>query len=194
MFRLKDRLSPVGVIADALYVPGFCLTLDRKRLTNQNSMCMTEAIRHMNDGRAKYLIFSGCYSGKDMERELFLRRRMSAQGGVSTSAIREIAGILDTRDELVKLRNVLDALGAKSVMFVSDEWHMPRLVRWARILLPNMNIYHKSIRPARYEFTSDPGIAGVVKTIRVRFKLLWVLWNMIFYYATPLLVKREENT
>jgi len=188
MLRLRDHL-PEDRSVDAVYAPGHCLTYDKQRLTAMNAACLEAAIRQMREGRAKCLVFSACYSGQVLARELALRRQMAVEGGLSGEAVREISGIVDTRDELAKLAFVLKALGAKSVLLVSDEYHLPRLVRWARLLLPGIRIFHMSVRPRVYEFTWEPSL---VKTIRAGVKPLWILWNVLFYLGTPLVLRKHK--
>ena len=183
MLRLADRL-PENVSADAVYVPGLCLTYDKQRLTALNKACMEEAIRQIQTG-ARHLVFSGCYEGEVLEKELAMRRELANSGGVGCP--KEINGIVNTDDELTKLALVLNKLGASSVLLVSDEYHMPRLVRWARLRLPGVEIFHTSVRPSVYEFTWEPSL---IKVIRSGIKPLWILWNVLLYMATPLLLRK----
>lgn len=187
MLRLADYL-PRNVSVDAIYVPGFGLTYDKRRLTALNRACMEKAIQQMQDG-TKYFIFSGCYSGKALKRELTLRRGLANDGGISNKVILEIGGVVDTEDELSKLASVLNTFGAKNVLLVSDEYHMPRLVRWARLLLPGIEIFHLSVRPPAYEFAWEP---NPLKVIRSGIKPLWILWNLLLYLVTPILLKNHE--
>lgn len=182
MLRLADHLPRNGV--DAIYVPGLCLTYDKQRLTALNRACMEEAIQQMQAG-VKHLVFSGCYDGEVLEQELALRRKLASSGGVES--IKEISGIVNTDNELTKLALVLNTLEAKSVLLVSDEYHMPRLVRWARLRLPGVEIFHMSVRPPAYEFTWEPSL---IKVIRSGIKPLWILWNLLLYMATPLLLHK----
>ncbi|TSC91504.1 MAG: hypothetical protein CEN90_302 [Parcubacteria group bacterium Licking1014_17] len=183
MLRLKDCL-PRGGSVDAIYVPGLCLAYDKQRLTVLNRACMEKAIQQMQAG-AKHLVFSGCYGGEVLERELTLRRELARSGGVRNA--KEISGIVDTDDELTKLALVLNELGARSVILVSDEYHIPRLVRWAQIKLPGVEIFHISVRAPAYEFTWEP---SMIKVVRSGIKPLWILWNVLLYMATSLLLHK----
>ncbi|MFY9493297.1 MAG: ElyC/SanA/YdcF family protein [Minisyncoccia bacterium] len=182
MLRLADRL-PHNVV-DAIYVPGLCLTYNKQRLTALNRACMEEAIQQMQTG-AKHLVFSGCYDGEVLERELALRRELTSVSRVRS--IKEISGIVNTDDELTKLAPVLSTLDARSVLLISDEYHMPRLVRWAQLRLPGVEIFHISVRPPAYEFTWEPSL---IKVIRSGIKPLWIMWNLLLYMATPLLLHK----
>ncbi len=183
MLRLANRLPQEGN-ADAIYVPGLCVTYDRQRLTSLNSACMEEAMRYMRRG-VKHLVFSGAYSGRALKQELVLRRKIVEKNCVRSDAVREIHGIVDTYDELTKLALVLKELGAKSVLFVSDEYHMPRLVLWARSQLRGIELFHVSVRPSAYEFPWEPNL---LKVFRFGVRPLWILWNVLFYILTPLLL------
>ena len=182
MLRLADRL-PCNWSVDAIYVPGFCLTYNKQRLTALNKACMQEAIRQMQGG-AKYFIFSGCYSGKVLERELTLRRELAGKAGFGGDTIQEISGITSTYNEITKLAPMLNTLNVKSLLLVSDKYHIPRLVRLARLRLPAVEIFHVSVQPPAYEFAWEPNL---IKTIRSGIKPLWILWNVLLYIATFLL-------
>jgi uncharacterized SAM-binding protein YcdF (DUF218 family) len=184
MLRMADRLPANGVV-DAIYVPGFCLKRDKKGLTALNTVCMEEALRQMRSCHAKHLIISGCYDGDVMEEELRLRRDMANRFGFG-SQVHELRGITNTDDELQKLRFALKSLGAYDVLFVSDQYHMPRLVRWAERRLPETWLFHVSVRPESYDFAYEPSL---IKTLRSGIKPLWILWNVLLYFATPLLLR-----
>ena len=145
---------------------------------------MKKVIQQMRAG-AKQLVFSGCYGGEALERELALRRELANSGGIKN--VKEITGVVNTNDELTKLALVLNAIDAKNVLLVSDEYHMPRLVRWAQLRLPGIDIFHMSIRPSAYEFNWEPSL---IKVIRSGIKPLWILWNVLLYMATPLLLRK----
>lgn len=183
MLRLANRL-PINKNVDAIYVPGLCLTYNKQRLTALNKACMKEAIQQMQSS-IRYFIISGCYSDEVSRRELALRQKFAKKVGISK--IKKINGILNTNDELIKLLLLLNTLGAKSVLLVSDEYHMPRLVRWAHLRLPNIEIFHISIQPPTYEFAWEPNL---IKVIRSGIKPLWILWNVLLYVATPLLLRK----
>ncbi|MBI4215197.1 MAG: YdcF family protein [Parcubacteria group bacterium] len=180
---MADRLPYNGSV-DAIYVPGLCLTHDKQRLTALNIACMEGAIQQMQAG-AKHFVFSGCYDGEVLERELTLRRKLANSGRVRS--VKEISGIVNTEDELTKLASMLNALDAKSVLLVSDEYHMPRLVLWTQLYLTGIEIFHMSVRPPAYEFTWEPSL---IKVIRSGIKPLWILWNVLLYMATPFLLRK----
>ena len=183
MLRLADRL-PCNVSVDAIYVPGFCLTYNKQRLTVLNRVCMEKATQQMQSG-SRHLVFSGCYDGEVLEQELTLRHKLANDSGVRS--VKKIRGIVNTEDELIKLALILNTLDARSVLLVSDEYHMPRLVRWARLRLSGVEIFHISVRPPTYEFTWEPSL---IKVIRSGIKPLWILWNVLLYLATPLLLRK----
>ncbi len=191
MLRIADRL-PDNVAVDAVYVPGLCLTRDASRLTVLNQAAMQEAARDTRTMGAKCLLYAGCYGGPEMELELSLRRQLANAGGVADEQIRQIREIGDTRQELYRLAAEIDDLGARSVLLVTDEYHMPRVVRWAKALLPdNVEIYHRSVRAPRYEYTWEPSL---VKSVRFGIKPLWIVWNVLFYWATPLLLRSATKS
>ncbi|MBI4160578.1 MAG: YdcF family protein [Candidatus Yanofskybacteria bacterium] len=184
MLRLTDRLPESGGV-DAIYVPGLGLVYNRTRLTALNRVCMEEAVRTIKGGTK--LIISGCYGGEVMEKELALRWEIVRKARISSGLVREIRGIASTDDELIKLARVLDSINAKSLLLISDEYHMPRLVRWAALRLEGIEIFNKSVRPPSYDFVCEPSL---IKVIRSGVKPLWILWNMILYYATPLFIRK----
>src|SRR3989344_4838058 len=193
--RLPDRL-PLDRSADALYVPGLCLTHDKRRLTATNVACMKRAASlvvgpyRTGPSKAECLIFSGCYNGEPLKHELALRRKLAEECGIKKEIIVEIRGIKDTKDELKKLSQVLRVLGARSVLFVTDEYHMPRLVRWARLLMPGVKIFHVSVQSIVYEFAWEP---EWYKVTRSGIRPLWILWNVLLYFLTPFFVKGDKN-
>lgn len=186
MLRLADRLPEDGKI-DAVYIAGMGLTYNKQRLTVLNMACLEEAINWMHNG-AKNLIFAGCYGGVVMERELSLRRGLATDQGVSEDAIHEIRGIVDTKDELSKCASKLNELDAKNVLLISDVYHMPRFCRWARLIMPDVEIFNKSVRPSAYEFVWEESL---FKTLWTGIKPLWILWNVLLYYATPIFVRKS---
>lgn len=184
MLRIADRLPANGVV-DAIYVPGLCLKRDKKGLTDLNAKCMEQALHQMRSCKAKHLIISGCYDGHVMEEELRLRRQMAEKVGLG-DRVRELRGIINTDDELQKLRSVLKDLNAYDILFVSDQYHMPRLLRWATRRLSTTKLFNVSVRPASYDFAYEP---SVIKMVRSGIKPLWILWNVLLYLATPLLLR-----
>jgi len=191
MLRIADRL-PVDESVDAVYVPGLCLTRDGTRLTVLNEAAMRDAVAHARCMGARHLLYAGCYSGPEMERELSLRRRLANAGGMADEEIREIREIADTREELCRLAVELEDLGAKSVLLVTDEYHMPRVARWANALLPDdVEVFHRSVRAPRYEYTWEP---SWIKSFRFGVKPLWIAWNVLLYWATPILVNPRATS
>ena len=136
---------------------------------------MREARLQMFEGRAMHLIYSGCYTGDAMETELRLRRKI-IDDYVEDQNITEIEGITKTKDELRKLKSILDELGAKSILFISDQWHMPRLVHKARKLMPDIEIFYISVIPYKYQFAWEP---NPIKIIRSGIKPMWIIWNWL---------------
>lgn len=196
--RLPDLLPQVGEdrIVGAIYAPAFCLTHDQSRLTDLNHACVELGASQICQGRARILVISGAYRGPVMEKELLLRERLAESRGVPREKILKIREIIDTRDELMKLAAVLRELDSHSVMFVSDEYHMPRLIRWAKELLPGIRIYHVSIRRPRYERAYEPAsfkLLGFAKSLRSGSRPLWIIWQVIFYFATPLLLRKAKR-
>jgi uncharacterized SAM-binding protein YcdF (DUF218 family) len=191
MLRIADRL-PDELSVDAVYVPGLCLTRDRTRLTLLNEAAMREAVGDARSMGARYLLYAGCYGGPEMERELSLRRRLANAGGVPDERIREIREIADTREELCRLAIELEVLGAESVLLVTDEYHMPRVARWASAILPdNVEVFHRSVRAPKYEYTWEP---SRIKSFRFGVKPLWIAWNVLLYWATPILLRPRATS
>ena len=184
--RLEDHLPS---LADAIYVPGLALTWDESRLTSMNRVCVEEGARLIREGRAKSLIISGCYGEELSARELGLRMKILLDAGIDPGVIKQISGITSTADEIVRLARVLEELGAKSLVFVSDEFHIPRAVLLARHSLRGVKIFHRSVRTPRYEFTSEPNL---IKVLRCGFKPLWIITNVASYFVTKYLVKKNK--
>ena len=178
-FRLPDD---VPAKADVIYVPGFALTYDQTRLTALNRAVTEEAARLMQSGRAQYVVISGCYGPSESSLELRLRTNILRLYGIGPEKVRGLNGIVSTHDEFRKLGRVLDELRAKSLLIVSDEWHIPRAVRWAEVLLHGVEIHNKSVRAPRYEFTWETTtLTGRIKSLRSGIKPLWILWNFLLY-------------
>ncbi len=191
---VKDRCPPTTDgrwVVGATYVPGLCLERTRTALCGMNVNCMIRAASQMHEGIARF-IYSGCYGGEEMMKELHLRHAIATGWRVPENKIWEIHGITDTRDELMKLLAVLKGAGVTSVLLVSDEYHMPRLVRWAKILLPGIEVYHISVHTERYRRTwESTGLMGWVKSVRAGFRPLWIGWNLTMNLATPILLRKE---
>lgn len=186
MLRIADNLPRDGI--DAIYVPGLGLTYDKSRLTTLNTASMEEAIK-LTKGKTK-LVISGCYDGEIMKKELAWRLEIAKRGGIGADSIEKIEGIINTKDELSKLSKVLRRIGAKNVLLISDEYHMPRLVRWSKLILGDIKIFNKSVRPSSYDFVCEPNL---VKVIRSGIKPLWILWNVLLYFATPIFVRKPSG-
>lgn len=181
MFLLKDYF-PSEEFADAVYIPGFCLTYSQKKLTDLNVKAMEAAIAKVARFRANHIIYSGCYDGEPMRKELLLRGLLVSDLNIDDERIHEIKGIVNTKHELNILKRVIEEIGAKSVLLVSDKWHLPRLVRWAKSLMPKKTIYYISVSPRKYEFAWEPNI---LKVIRSGIKPLWILWNWALWILSP---------
>lgn len=186
MLLIADSLPRDAI--DAIYVPGLGLTYDKNRLTTLNRVCMEEAVK-LTTGKTK-LIISGCYDGEIMEKELAWRLEIAEKSGISDDSIEKIEGIVNTEDELSKLAKVLCRIGVKNVLLISDEYHMPRLVRWSKLRLVDVEIFNKSVRPSSYDFVYEPNL---IKVIRSGIKPLWILWNVLLYFATPIFIRKPSD-
>ena len=187
--RLIDN-PPINVALDAIFIPSLGITNDKERLVAMNKGCMEEATR-FDSGNTKYFIYSGSYEGDVMQQELNLRHEIAVSSGIPKDRIYEIRAVTSTKDELEKLNLESKKLDIKNILFISDRYHMPRLVRWGRLILPEINIFYKSVSNTKYEFAWE---SNIIKLISSGIKPLWILWNMAGYIITPLLFRRKNNS
>ena len=178
---LEERLPPKGEVADAIYVPGQCLTLDGSRLTKVNAEIMRMAASLMVRGLATRIIISGCYDGEISAKEIRLRRAILKNFRIKDDAILEIEGITSTTDEFGKLKAVLETIDARSLIIVTHDFHAPRALMVANHLLPDIKVYISWVWTPKYERTLEP---SWIKNRITGSIFLSIPFNLFAYFKT----------
>src|SRR3989344_4048064 len=175
----------------AVYVPSLCLTQDGSRLTAMNETATRKAAELVQDGQATHLIFSTAYD--TWEREAELRKHIAVSLGVRPSAIHIIPSATTTYDETAQLARLMNTLGIKSLILVTDKWHIPRASLAIRITIPEVQLEKVPITTPRYERTYHPaGIIPQIKSIRDGSMPFWILFNLFFFLLTPIMMRRQK--
>lgn len=174
----------------AVYVPSLCLTLDGTRLTAMNEAVTKEAAKLVKEGRAAHLIFSTAYEVWKREAELSIKMALSV--GVPENITSIIPNVTTTYDETARLKEVVTELNVKSIILVTEKWHMPRASLAIRIAIPEVRLEKISITTPRYESTCHPPtIIRKIKSIRDGSRPFWILFNLFFFVITPLFMMRR---
>lgn len=161
------------------------------RLTAMNKACFRQGIQLLHEGRAPRFIFSNAKFSPS-ELEVSLKRAILREEGISDRAALALAAVEDTSDEVMKARAVLQGLGAKSVIVVANQHHMRRVLRWFRLLAPDLSLFYVSVACGKYERQRHPWLAWRVV---LGSESLWALWNLIFYLLIPVVaVVRQRKT
>lgn len=176
--------------ADAIFVPSYCLKRGGSRLTKLSELCVNEAILLVSAGKADHIIFSNAY--KFWRKEAGIKRTLAIEGGVNPENIHLLEEVTDTYDEAKKAGLVLEKIGGHTMILAAELYHMPRLIRAMTALLPGVTLYEKHIycSSSDYEMAAEPSI---IKSVRAGFRDLWILWNLLLYCATPLILKRVRT-
>jgi uncharacterized SAM-binding protein YcdF (DUF218 family) len=117
---------------------------------------------------------------------------LAIASGILYENIHLLENVTDTYDETKKAELILKKIKGHSIILTADLYHMPRLVRAMKALLPSgITLHKKHIHcPANdYEMAAEPSI---IKSLRAGFKDLWILWNLLLYCATPLILKMAK--
>lgn len=185
-FLIPDQIPQKS---DAICCPSYGLYWNKTRLTEQGRSCVIRLARLYNQGRAPLAIFSNAYE-EYWRVEAKIKNRLAVDLGIPERAIVHLEAMNNTYDEASYTRTVMRQRSAKSLILVADRWHMKRALDAFRRTIPEAKIYPASVRPDYYEVAREPSL---IKSIRSGFKVLWILWNIIFFYLNPLLIKITKN-
>jgi uncharacterized SAM-binding protein YcdF (DUF218 family) len=127
--QIKDDARP----SDAVIVLGA-----RVNYNNHLNPCLVARVEHgaklVQSGLAKFLIVSGGSDVEDGANEASAMREMALQSGISSSQIILEPKATSTFENLAYSKMILEQRNLKSVIVVTEPYHMPRAAMIARKL------------------------------------------------------------
>lgn len=148
------------------------------------------AARLMRCGHAGRIILSTAY--QDLwEHEERLKKNLLQRLGVDLALVSVIPDVTNSYNEAEGVRRFVEEFGIDTLIVVADKWQEPRATEAFRLLFPSMVVFGSSFTTRRYEFTEEP---STIKCIRGGIAPLWVLWNLLFWFLTPMFVRRLSRS
>lgn len=175
--------------ADAICCLSYCLSWDKTRLVKQGLCCVNKAFDLYNQGCAPLIILSNSYKHY-WQLEASLKNKIAVRAGIPEPehSIYHLQAVNNTYEEASQIKSILEKQCAKSLILIADQWHMKRALDAFQRLMPNIKIYPISVKPEKYEMAREPSI---IKSVRSRFKILWIVWNIFFYYLNSLFLRNR---
>lgn len=186
--RLKEKKT-------IIYVPSYCLSYyDSIRLTDMSFQTVKEGIelaqKIVASGGDPILIFSTAYPDL-WKKEAEIKKKMALNAGLKGDSIIIIPEVTDSYDEARQIWGIvknclLNPEGDPYLIVVAEKWHAPRAVKALRLSGIEVNDVRRV--KTKIERALEP---SWIKSIRSSNKVLYVLWQWIFYIATPWMMKRQ---
>ncbi len=170
---------------DIVYVPAYGLVWNKSRLTAINTACVKAAV--CQAGKKSKVVFSCAYPIlEDLEGNA--RKSLAIASGLDENRIILFKDIGNSYEEVLKLLEIYGNLEAKNILIVAERFHLPRVISSLRLMKPDVQLYWLSIS-APFEIAREP---SVIKSVRMGFKILWILWNVLLYPLTPYFLKSAK--
>lgn len=173
-----------------IYIPSYCLLYgDSSKLTHMSLETTLEAIelarKIVMNGEDPILIFSTAYTDL-WKKEAEIKKKMALNAGLKGDSIVIIPEVTDSYSEAKKIKELLSNCNNRIYfIIVAEKWHAPRAVKALRLFGVNVDEIRK-IR-TRIERANEPSL---IKSLRSANIIPYVLWQWLFYFATPYMVKR----
>lgn len=184
-----ERLKKKKII---IYIPSYCLSYyDPSRLTDMSFQTVKEGIGLAREivvnGEDPILILSTAYPDL-WEKEAEIKKKMALNAGLKDDSIIIIPKVTDSYNEAMRIWEIvknclLNRDGDPYFIIVAEKWHAPRAVKALRLFGVNVDEIRK-IR-TRIERANEP----LIKSLRSANIIPYVLWQWLFYLATPYMVK-----
>jgi uncharacterized SAM-binding protein YcdF (DUF218 family) len=166
-----------------VFVPSYCLTRNQLSLTVMNKEAMEYAAPIVIRENAE-IIISTAYEVWNKEAEL--RIDLLEKLGLSKKQIRVVGGVTNSYGEIQKAKDIILKNNFEKIIIVAEKWHSPRVLKIFQILFPNLGIRLQSFQTSKFEMTYEPSI---IKSLRIGWKITWILWNKLLEPFTPLMLK-----
>ena len=176
----------------AVFVPSYCL----KQADNSNLLYLTEmsrksvleAIKLVKKGYASRVILSTAYDVWQIES--LLKNTLLARAGIDLEIVNVIPEVTNSYDEAAGIRHLVKEFNIETLIVVADKWHEPRATETFRLMFLDLVVFGFSFTTPVYQMTKEK---STIKRIRTGFAPLWILRNILFWFLTPYLAKREAK-
>lgn len=153
-----------------------------------------ESVRHAailaKSGHVDRIILSTAYE-RMWAYEADLKKKMLSDLGIDLELVSVIPAVTNSYNEAEAVRQFVQTLGIDTLIVVADKWHEPRATETFRWLFPDLKIFGYSFTTSTYEFSEEP---SMIKSLRAGIVPLWVGWNLLFWFLTPLIAKRLSRS
>ena len=198
---LNDRRWPANElrscrIADAVFVPGLCITEDKTRLTIFNREAITYAAELLNVGVTEKIIYSTNVTEEIDYLENKFRTELLLELGVGQNKLLPLRQSWNsqTQDEVEGLRRFLkEHPEIITLKVVTDSWQMPRLIFAMKRIIPRpeIEVTPMPIRFSRFERSAEHDAAfGTIKPLLISNRMGWAARNIVGYLLTPFLIRK----
>lgn len=186
--RLKEKKT-------IIYVPSYCLSYyNSSGLTDMSFQMTKEAIEMARkivlSRKDVILIFSTAYTDL-WKKEAEIKKKMALNVGLDDDFVIIIPEVTDSYDEAMQIWGIvknclLNSAGDPYFIVVAEKWHAPRAVKSLRLSGIEVNEVRRV--KTKIERALEP---SWIKSIRSSNKVLYVLWQWIFYIVTPWMMKKQ---
>lgn len=185
---------------DTIVVHSYCLTWNKKHLSSSTNACVAKAIElkkqfdPIEEKRNRIrLLISNAYPELSVIEKSF-KDRIFANEGIPKEDITHINDITDTHDEIRRICDIVEQTHSRALLVIADRYHLSRSLPAFHSELPkDVSLYGFPVTPDRYEITREIGgplgLIGIIKSIRLGFKSLWIIWNFLLIKLQKLLQK-----
>lgn len=177
-------------IVKALFVHSYCLAESGQRLTVMSLESVTKAAEQWLAGDIDYVILAAAYHV--WAKEADLKKGILKEFGVDMNKVIVIPRITSTYDEIEGVRQIVTRLGITELEVIADKWHAPRSRLVFQKKFPNLTVIMKPFTPTTYERALEPHrikILGWIKSFRIGYAPTWILWNMLLWFLTPVILR-----
>lgn len=191
-FTVKYHL-PGGTQPSAILAHSYCMTWNKEELAPPTQAVVEEAIRMKQEiGDKVKLVLSNAYPDLS-EEEKAMKEAMLREAEIALNDVTFIE-INNTYDEIEGINRVLEGVQKKVFMVIADQYHMPRSLQAIQAGMDgDAEIYWKSVAPKNYKITREifpnasakEKVIGAIKSIRLGFKSLWIIWNRLLMIRPP---------
>jgi hypothetical protein len=177
------------------FVPSYCLTANRARLAKMTELSILTAVHLFDDGAVDHIIFSTAYDDA-WKRERDLKLKLFDFFNVPREKLHCIGPITSSYDEVEGIRTHALKLKARRLILVAEEYHVPRAKKIILAKFPDSRVEVRYFKTQAFERTYEPHniwILGKLKGLRTGYKWSWRLWNKVFEFLTPLMLRMEKS-
>ena len=155
------------------------------KLTAMASEAMKTGVEIMKKLGASDIIVSAAYD--TWQDEFRLQKKYALEQDVEGEQIHVIAEAKNSYDEAKRAIAETITLEADKLVVVAEKWHVSRSLKIFETIRPEgLGVEVIPFKTPWFEIALEP---SSIKSLRAGWKTTWVLWNKLFEFLTPLIMR-----